>query len=214
MGKIKSGFTLIELVMVVVVLGILAIMALPRFINLSGEASNSTTATIFENFRSSVSVYQAACLARGGNTTDSSDPFNIEGIRSSSSGSCFPVRADRGDRRRINAPRSCFWLMESLTQSDIFTDHPAISSTRPQRGGENTLGQVDVSLLSQAIDDGYQVFIHQGAGFFSYCHFYGITGDLSNAPYLLYNAIDGQIVSGTRDLTQSYTWAEELENYN
>ncbi len=210
----EYGFTLIELVVVIVVIGVLAVTALPRFINLSGEASNATSEALFENFRSSVAIYQAACLSRGGNTTDASDTFNINGIRSSDTGSCYPVYADRGNnRRRINAPRSCFWLLENMIPSDYFDNHPPISSTQPHLGGENTRNTVDVSRLPEATEAGYRVFIHQARQHYSYCHFYSITGDLTNAPYLFFNAVDGVMVSGTRDLTQNYTWTEELAAY-
>jgi MSHA pilin protein MshA len=38
MNKQQSGFTLIELIMVIVVLGALAVTALPRYVNLQGAA--------------------------------------------------------------------------------------------------------------------------------------------------------------------------------
>ncbi len=41
--KKQSGFTLIELVLVIVILGILAAVAVPKFVDLSGEAQVAAT---------------------------------------------------------------------------------------------------------------------------------------------------------------------------
>ncbi len=57
MKRTSHGFTLIELVLVV--LGILAVTALPRFINLKDDALKSTVATTATSFASAVQLAHA-----------------------------------------------------------------------------------------------------------------------------------------------------------
>lgn len=44
--KNQSGFTLIELVMVIVIIGVLAAVGLPKFVNLKGDAQDSSVAAV------------------------------------------------------------------------------------------------------------------------------------------------------------------------
>lgn len=64
----QKGFTLIELVVVIVVLGILAAFAVPRFINIAGDARVSAVNGMAGSLRAAVALARAQYMVDG-NTT-------------------------------------------------------------------------------------------------------------------------------------------------
>lgn len=70
MMKKQQGFTLIELVAVIVILGALAVVALPRFIDLSDEAEQAAAEGVAGSLSAGFALNYAAALAEEGTSVN------------------------------------------------------------------------------------------------------------------------------------------------
>ena len=62
----RKGFTLIELILVITILGILAVSALPRFLNLSTTARQASRDGVVGAVRSGIALYRANDMVTNG----------------------------------------------------------------------------------------------------------------------------------------------------
>lgn len=76
--KKSQGFTLIELVVVMVILGILAAVALPKFVNMTGQARTAKMNGAVGAVQSSITLIHAQWLAQG-SPAGATPTINAEG---------------------------------------------------------------------------------------------------------------------------------------
>ncbi len=61
----NRAFTLVELIIVIVILGILSAFAIPKFINLNQDAARATDAGIFASFKTALHLAHTQWIAKG-----------------------------------------------------------------------------------------------------------------------------------------------------
>ena len=82
MNRIKTrqaGFTLVELVIVILILGILSAVALPKFLDISSNARSAKLDAVFGAVRAASEIVHASALVNGLTGTASGSNVTVEG---------------------------------------------------------------------------------------------------------------------------------------
>jgi MSHA pilin protein MshA len=128
-NKTQQGFTLVELIIVIVILGILAVTAAPRFLDFSGDAKISVLNTVKASAQTAAKmVYGKAVLQSEVNTapTAANGGPVVEGVELTHG---YPQATEEGIIAAIDMPDD--WVYSTDAASELVAETFSAATTTP-----------------------------------------------------------------------------------
>jgi len=132
--KRQRGFTLIELVVVIVLLGVLAATALPRFLNVTEQAKTASLAAMKGGFTTGVALVRAQWFAEGNSSGSAGAEVVVDGISIYVNEQGWPAKTAGASGASVNdqTAAECLQVWNAVLQSPPSATVGAISGERYQ----------------------------------------------------------------------------------
>ena len=186
----QSGFTIIELVVVILLLGILTATALPRFMDVTDEAHTAVIAAVAGGLGTGMALFHAQWIGEGQGTTN----IGYGAGTSDASTEGYPI-GFTDDDAVLNDSNDCVEVFDGVLQAGR-----PVATVGAQAGVATVQGDITGAAAYNTSD--FIAIWDDGDPDDSICEFFYVAQKISAAtiPVIIYDHNDGSVVIGSSGL--------------